>query len=365
MKLVIFAYSRRGRETALCVRDRLTGPGDECRCFAPEKYAGEDFAPLRPPCVRFTGPLFAWADALVFVGALGIAVRSIAPWVKDKQRDPAVLCADELGRFVIPLLSGHIGGANALALRLAEELGAVPVITTATDVNGKFSVDAWAARQGVFITDMEAAKAVSAAILERSVPLDCEFPIEGPPPPGTKPGDRGDVGICISWRKKAPFRKTLLLVPPVLHLGLGCRRGTPEEAIREAVEQVLSRHGIHPRAVKCAASIDLKRDEAGLLAYCAAQGWPAAFYSAKELGALEGDFTPSERVRKITGVDNVCERAAMVGAKRLIVRKTVSRGVTVAVAEEDWSARFGGRSPAEAGPGVKIETLDNSLPPMI
>ena len=283
----------------------------------------------------------------MFVGAAGIAVRSIAPWVRDKRTDPAVLCVDELGRFVVPLLSGHIGGANALALRLAEGLGAVPVVTTATDVNGRFSVDAWAARQGLFLDSMKAAKAVSAAILEGPVPLCCDFPVEGELPPGVVRGDGGAVGVCVSWRRKAPFRETLLLVPPVLRLGLGCRRGIAPEAVRAAVEQVLDQHGIHPRAVKGAASIDLKRDEAGLLDCCAAQGWPLDFYSAGELAALEGDFTPSERVLRVTGVDNVCERAAAMGGGRLIVGKTVRGGVTVAVAEEGWTARF----PGQAGSG--------------
>lgn len=342
MKLAIFAYSRRGRETALRARDCLRAPGDECRCFAPERYAGGDFAPLGSPCAQATGALFAWADALVFVGAAGIAVRSIAPWVRDKRTDPAVVCVDELGRFAVPLLSGHIGGANALALRLAEGLGAVPVVTTATDVNGKFSVDAWAARQGLFIDDMKAAKAVSAAILEGPVPLCCDFPIEGPLPPGAERGDAGALGICISWRNRRPFGRTLLLVPPVIHLGIGCRRGTPEGAIRAAVEQVLAEHGIHPRAVRCAASIDLKKDEPGLLAFCESRGWPLAFYSAEELAAAEGEFTPSQRVLRITGVDNVCERSAMLGARRLVVAKTVCSGVTVAAAEEDWTARFPG-----------------------
>lgn len=340
MKLAIFAYSRRGRETALRVKNALCAPQDRCRCFAPEKYAGGQFEPIAAPCSRFIGPLFAWADAMVFVGAVGIAVRSIAPHVRDKRTDPAVLSVDELRKFVIPLLSGHIGGANELALRLAEMIKAVPVVTTATDINGKFSVDAWAARQGLFIAGIHAAKEVSAAILERTVPLCCDFPVAGALPPGTEAGSSGDVGICISWEKKQPFDETLLLVPPVLHLGLGCRRGTPEEAIRETVEQVLAEYRIHPKAVKCAASIDLKRDEPGLLAYCERQGWPIVFYSAEALQALEGDFTPSERVLRVTGVDNVCERAAMMGAHRLVVRKTAHNGVTVALAEERWEARF-------------------------
>lgn len=148
------------------------------------------------------------------------------------------------------------------------------------------------------------------------------------------------MGICISWEKKEPFARTLLLAPPVLHLGLGCRRGTPAEAVQAAVDGVLEARNIHPRAVKCAASIDLKRDEAGLLEFCAQRGWPVSFYSAGELAALEGAFTPSERVLRVTGVDNVCERAAMMGARRLVVPKTACGGVTVALAEEDWTAKF-------------------------
>ena len=340
MKLAIFAYSRQGRETAGRVQTCLCVPGDEFRCYAPEKHAGGEFLPILGPCTQFTAPVFAWADALVFVGAVGIAVRSIAPYVKDNRTDPAVLSVDELGRFVIPLLSGHIGGANALAHRLAAALGAVPVVTTATDINHKFSVDDWAARNGLAITDMSIAKAVSAAILERTVPLCCDFPIAGALPPGTAAGTDGPLGVCISWRNRLPFPATLLLVPPVLHLGLGCRRGVSLEQVGAAVEQVLADHHIRREAVKCAASIDLKQNESGLLEYCAQQGWPLEFYSAQALAALEGNFTPSERVFRVTGVDNVCERAAMMGAVRLVVPKTALNGVTVAVAEERWEARF-------------------------
>lgn len=341
MKLALFAFSRRGCDTARRVRGAACGAGDECRAYTMARYAQEDFEAVVPPLSRFTGPVMAWADAVVFVGACGIAVRAIAPYVADKRTDPAVLVADEGGQFVISLLSGHIGGANELTRRVAGGLGATGVITTATDVNGLFSADAWAARQGLAIDSMRAAKAVSAAILERPVPLSSDFPVTGPLPAGTQAGERGAVGICVSWRRRRPFSETLLLVPPVLHVGLGCRRGTPAEAIRALVEQVLEEHAIHPRAVKCAASIDLKAEEPGLLAFCREKGWPVRFHSAGELAAVEGAFTPSAFVRTVTGVDNVCERAALLGAERLLVKKTARDGVTVAVAAEHWEVRFG------------------------
>ena len=132
----------------------------------------------------------------------------------------------------------------------------------------------------------------------------------------------------------------MLLVPPVLHLGIGCRRGIQEQEIGAAVDTVLKEYGFHPKAVKLAASIDRKADEAGLLSFCQKRGLPLSFYTADALRALPGDYTASQRVLQVTGVDNVCERAAMMGAERLLVRKTVQNGVTVAVAAESWEVRF-------------------------
>ena len=340
MRLAVFAFSRRGLETAARVRAALTGPGDVCAVYAPERLSGEGSLPIAPPLAAFVGPVFREADALIFVGACGIAVRGIAPHVRDKTTDPAVVSVDELARFVIPLLSGHIGGANALALELAEKLGAVAAVTTATDVNGKFSVDAWASERGLFLSDMKAAKAVSAAILEGPVPLKSDFPVRGTLPPGIVPGEAGPVGICISWRRQTPFETTLLLVPPVIRLGIGCRRGTPEAAIAAAADAALT--GLAPEAVAGVATIELKKDEPGLLAFCRERGWPVEFYTASQLAAAEGDFTPSDFVRRTVGVDNVCERAAVLGGGRLVIQKTAGHGVTVAAAAEIYEVRFDG-----------------------
>ena len=131
------------------------------------------------------------------------------------------------------------------------------------------------------------------------------------------------------------------LIPKVLHLGIGCRRGTDAQAIRAAVAQVFQENNLDFRAVRSAASIDLKQDEEGLLSYCKEQNVPIRFYTAAELNAVPGDFTPSPFVQRVTGVDNVCERAALAAAEQLIVRKTACHGVTVAVAMETWEVHFG------------------------
>jgi cobalt-precorrin 5A hydrolase len=339
MKLAIFAYSRRGCALARRVLDAL--PDSEGACYTLARFEETGFLPIPQPSQPFYGELFNAMDALIFVGAAGIAVRSIAPHVRSKKTDPAVICLDELGTWVVPLLSGHIGGANALARTLAEALEAQCVLTTATDVNRRFSVDTWATENGYVLSSMAAAKAVSAAILEGDVPFLSSLPVLTDPAPGLTPGERGSVGIYIGWEKREPFQTTLRLVPRALHLGLGCRRGTAEEAIRAAVEGTLEQSGIDPAAIRCAASIDLKKDEAGLLAFCEHRGWPIRFYTAEELKAAPGEFTPSEFVAKVTGVDNVCERAAMLGAEKLILHKTAVNGVTVALAAEKMEVRFG------------------------
>ena len=338
MKAAVFAYSRQGCKTARKVMEYFQG--NEIRAYTMERFEEPGFGAIGRPSKPFYEPIFAWADAMVFVGSVGIAVREIAPFVRSKRTDPAVVSMDELGNFVIPLLSGHIGGANDLALRLAEVVGGTAVITTATDINKKFSVDAWAARNGLYITDLNTAKAVSAELLERPVPIKSEFPIVTALPNGNVGGEKGKIGICISCNKEQPFEETLLLVPRVLHLGIGCRRGTPVEHFREAVDGVLKEYNIHPKAIKQVTSIDIKSNETGLLAFCRERDLPAVFYSAQQLRQVPGEFTKSQCVLRHTGVDNVCERSSMIGAEKLLVKKTVRNGVTVAISAEAWEAVF-------------------------
>lgn len=333
MSCAIFAYSRQGCRTARRIAGVLGG-----QCFTLKKFDREGFSPLEP---GMYGRLFSQGNCLIFVGSCGIALRCVAPFVADKQRDPAVLCVDELGRFVIPLLCGHIGGANALARTLAKELGATAVITTATDINGKFSADAWAAENGCAISDMGAAKAVSAAILEGDVAVESDFPIATALPAGLVPGHSGPMGICLSCHIREPFATTLRLIPPVLRLGIGCRKGTEAAAIEQAVAEVLEKHRLDRRAIESVSTIDLKSGEPGLLEYCRGNGWPLHFYSAEALNTVAGTFTPSEFVHSITGVDNVCERAALMDGQRLIVKKTACNGITVALAEKYWEVHFG------------------------
>ena len=304
MKLAVFAFTRKGCRLALRCRDALMP--EDCRMVTMEKFGFAGFEAYSPPLSGCMKPYFSWADQILFIGSTGMAVRAIAPWVTDKKQDPGVLVVDEGGTFVVSLLSGHIGGANALTRKIAEALHATAVITTATDINRRFSVDTWATEHGCTISSMKLAKAVSAAILERDISLKSDFPIAETLPNGVISGATGNIGIYLTVTDKEPFENTLRLIPKVLHLGIGCRRGIEKEAVERAVAQVFQENGLDFRAVKCAASIDLKQNEEGLLSFCQEHNIPITFYTAEKLKDLPGDFTPSPFVQKVTGVDNVC-----------------------------------------------------------
>ena len=287
-------------------------------------------------------------DAIIFVGATGIAVRAIAPFIHGKAVDPAVLVIDEAGRYVISLLSGHLGGANALARTAASLIEAEPIITTATDAESAFAVDTFAKENGFLLTDLRKAKEVSAKVLrgeklriysdipmERLVQRPARHEAELVP---AQEIDRAD--IVISYRTKLLNQATgLRLIAKRVHVGLGARKGVTQAEVAAAVATCLEDAGIDPRAVVALASIDLKKQEAGILAYSYESGVPFVTYTAEELRTVEGAFADSSFVQSVTGVANVCERAAAYAAGRsghaeVLVHKTIHGSVTTAVAVE-------------------------------
>ena len=288
----------------------------------------------------WTAAQFAQSDALIFVGAVGIAVRAIAPYCHSKASDPAVVVLDEGGRFAIPLLSGHLGGANDLARRLASVCGAVPVITTATDGRGVFAVDEWAKHQNCAVAEPERIKLVSSALLAGETVRCCtDFPIQGTPPAGvvlTQNAAQADFSLTLTTAGEA-----LHIVPRIAVLGVGCKRGTTAQRLEAAFTAFCAEHHLAPQGVTRAASIDLKKNEPGLAAFCQNHGWSMDFYTAAALRNAPGHFTASNFVQSITGVDNVCERAAVLASDgMLFIPKWARDGVTFAVAlcvfAPDW-----------------------------
>lgn len=291
------------------------------------------------PLSWWTEEAFANAGVIVFVGASGIAVRSIVPFLKSKAEDPAVIVVDDAGCFAISLVSGHIGGANRMARTIAEIVGAVPVITTATDVNSCFAVDEWAREQELAICTLEEAKVVSAALLAgKTVGFCSDFPVSGTLPEGLADAAEGEIGIAVTLDEEAaPFATTLRLIPRLVTLGIGCRKGKSAEEIARAVDLALAGQGISRQAAAGVYSIDVKAEEPGLLAFCRERRLPFGTFSAEELNRVQGDFAASAFVSGAVGVDNVCERSAVLGSgsgneSRLVIRKQAHQGVTVAAA---------------------------------
>ena len=307
MNTVIVAFTRRGLALALKVAEFLGGS-----VFAPERLKCEGVNVIDAPLSDWAGRYFREAGAMVFVGACGIAVRAVAPHVRDKLSDPAVIVIDEAGRYVIPVLSGHVGGANELSRRLAGFLNAQAVITTATDINHLQAVDEWAVNHDCAIENPESIKHVSGAVLEGQ-----------------------SVGVAVTCENvPAPFPVTLWLRPKVLVLGAGCNRNTdPAEFERSAVD-FLRGAGVSALSLKALASIDIKRDEPAMKIFAESHGIPFMTFTASELQALQGNFTASERVREFTGTDNVCERACMLAAGDgavMMRNKCVYNGMTFAL----------------------------------
>ena len=275
-------------------------------------------------------------DAVIFIGAVGIAVRSIAPYIKDKFCDPAVLVIDELGRYVIPLLSGHVGGANELANYIGEALSAAPIITTATDINGTFAVDIFAKKNNLLISSRKLAKDVSAALLDNNC-IDIDSDIKNIDVKELKkklnPKNKAcDIKVRITDRI---YDDTVLtLIPKNLYIGVGCKKNTDADKMWDFVNDIFRLEGLDIRAVKSIGSIDIKRDEDAVKNLANRLNVPFLTFTKDELNSVSGDFFESEFVRKTVGVGNVCERAVCIQCNNLIVKKTAREGMTVAIGRE-------------------------------
>lgn len=335
MRAAVISYTENGRLLSLEISRNIA----EIRRFCYKTHT-DGQAEVFNSTKNIVEKLWHGTDALIFACACGIAVRAIAPYLKSKQTDPAVVVIDDCGKYVIPVLSGHIGGANAIAERLADILGAQAVITTATDIGGHFSPDSFAVANDLIIGDISAAKAIACAVLDgEKIGLVSDFPMKNIP---AEFGDSEKIGMYIGTNSDiSPFVTTLRLIPRNVVIGIGCRKGTAENVIVETVEKALLAAEIPAERICGVASIDLKSHENGLLNFCGDRGYSIKFYTSAQLSEAEGDFTASPFVKNITGVDNVCERAAVLcSGGALIMRKFAENGVTVAAAEKTVDIDF-------------------------
>jgi precorrin-4 C11-methyltransferase len=356
-RIILVAVTRGGLDHARLLRTRLR--------------SGELYRPARhgpPEHVwehAFDGPLseqvpvfFAGCDQLVFFLAVGAVTRLIAPCLASKETDPGVLAVDEGSRFVIPLLSGHRGGANAFARTVAGCLGAVPVITTASDVLGGLSPDLLEETFGWRAEPAERLKSVALSLVnrepvaivqevgepgtwldERELPDHATFLRRSGFQPDSASGQVGNLTYegspfaAVLWITDRRVTELHVLAPErilwyrprSLVLGVGCERGISREALEDGLEQFLQAHHYALNSIAVLATAQVKADEPALLEWAAAHGWRTVFHSAEELAAVEHIPNPSSVVERCVGTPGVAEPAALLaaGAERLLVEKQV------------------------------------------
>ena len=381
MKVSIISFTLRGIELSLKIKMAFSREAEEdlclyTKCSHAEKSLTErklteknlaekdlvesGLSYVEQPLTEWTGEQMKARRSLLFIGACGIAVRAIAPFLTDKLNDVPVLVMDEQGRFVIPVLAGHVGGANELALSLAERMGSTPVITTATDLNHCFAVDLFARRNALHIVNKDGIAKVSSRILAgEEVTMAVEEGHLREEEAQTLRGRRGSrktnipdgirlvstespVDILVAPASYGQGR-LLTLRPKEYVIGIGCKRGKAAEQIDHFVNRALKESGISMEQVAAFASINRKKDEEGILWMSSHYGIPFVTCSAEELQQVEGNFHASEFVKSQVGVDNVCERAALRFSGpggTLITGKQAEDGITVAIAKRRWSVSF-------------------------
>ncbi len=325
--------------------DHLLNSRDRVREAVPDL----PLSPLEGGFAAAVGEIFYKYEALIFFSAVAVAVRGIAPYLCGKDRDPAVVAVDEGGRFAVSLLAGHLGGANELAKRIALVLGAIPVVTTATDTRGLPAFDDMARRWGWQLENLPDLKNISAALLEdREIFLyseqPFELPLEGTILQTCKTEDlqRAVHGAVIVSNRLEAMKPPagvpwIILRPRNVAAGIGCRRGVDAETITRAVKEALRRAGRTEDSLCCLASGEFKADEAGLIEAAQTLAVPLKIYTRREILAASGDSETSAFVIQQVGVGAVAEPCAVLGSGcgRIILPVQKGGGITVALAEGD------------------------------
>ncbi|MCL2457402.1 MAG: cobalamin biosynthesis protein [Desulfobulbus sp.] len=318
-RLVVVAVSRGGSVLGRRLAESLDG----------------DFVAAKGRLARVMAEVWANYREIVCIMATGIVVRAVAPLLRDKALDPAIVVCDEAGNFAISLLSGHLGGANHLARRVAAAIGGQAVLTTASDVLGLTPLDLWCRDLGLVPGDKAAfTRAMGHLVDEGALSVWSRYPLPELPPDLHPHPDRATADLVIDSRT-APAERAAVLHPKVLVVGIGCNRGAAAGAIAAAVESTCAAHGLAAAAIARLASIDLKQDEAGLLAYASTQGLTIDYYDKDALNRIK-EIAASAVVQRATGARAVAEPAALLSAglgATLLAAKMKWTDVTTAVAE--------------------------------
>lgn len=363
----VYAITKHGIAIASRLLTQLSGTD----LFVSEKLlASAPAGALRLPLPM--GPTlvetFSAYDCHIFIISVGAVVRMIAPLLKNKKVDPAVVCIDDAARFSICVLSGHVGRGNIFTERVATTLGAQSVVTTASDAIGTLTVDILGRELGWTLDDPDrnVTRGCAAVVNATEVLFVQEtgepdwWPAEKPLPAGIRYAtslegvDPNDFEILLIATDReigesypAHWKNAVIYRPKSLVLGIGCDKGTAPDLVERGVMALLARHGLSPKSVKQLATIEVKKDEPALLALSEQYGWPLHTYSPEELDVVPGIQNPSEKVKQHVGSRGVAEPAALLAARveELLIPKQIytepgaGRSMTLAVARRAFVKR--------------------------
>lgn len=357
-KIAIISITKHGSALARNLHREFPGS----RLFISSKFRKEDDGQtvdyFDVPIAQLSETLFHQYDAIIYFVSLGAVVRTIARLLKDKKTDPAILSIDDKGKFVISVLSGHLGGANKLTQRIAELMWAVPVITTASDVGKTIPADILGREMGWVLENFDNVTHVSASIVNDE-PVGVyqeagernwwrhETPLPANISPVSNLNELADpkykAGLIISDRSLEAFpevllKKVTIYRPKSLVMGIGCDRGVDLDEVETLIQNTFKENHLSIKSVARIATIDIKGDEKALLELSDKFNIPLETFSKDELNSVAEKVNPSEMAMKYTGAVGVCEPAALLasGAAELLITKVKSKRVTLAVARKPF-----------------------------
>ena len=322
MKLAVITVTEKGVRNGLKIQEKT-----DCDVFTISKFMKEKTLLIENGLQNFFEKNLLKYDTFLFITASGIAVRTIAPFIKSKDKDPAVLTMDEEGNFIISLLSGHLGGANEAAKILGEITGAVPVISTASDVSGKIAVDIIAMKINGKLESLESAKKVTSLIVAgKEVNIKVPENMENENPQGV---------ILISNRKNIEIAK---IIPQNIVVGIGCKKNKEAEKIIDAVKDSFEKLNLCEESIRVFATVDIKENEAGIIGTAEYFGKELKIISREDIQKIENNFETSQFVKKSIGVGAVSAPCAFIGGNgrgKFLAEKLKYEGITISIFEEE------------------------------
>ena len=322
MKLAVITVTEKGVRNGLKIKEKIN-----CDVFTISKFMKEKTLLIENGLQNFFEKNLLKYDTFLFITASGIAVRTIAPFIKSKDKDPAVLTMDEEGNFIISLLSGHLGGANEAAKILGEITGAIPVISTASDVSGKIAVDTIAMKINGKLESLESAKKVTSLIVTgKEVDIKVPENMENENPQGV---------ILISNRKNIEIAK---IIPQNIVVGIGCKKNKEAEKIIDAVKDSFEKLNLCEESIRIFATADIKENEAGIIGTAEYFGKELKIISREDIQKIENNFETSQFVKKSIGVGAVSAPCAFIGGNgrgKFLAEKLKYEGITISIFEEE------------------------------